>query len=73
MTDRLWEYLEIELDKPCSYIIVDTEEGKFAVEPIFSIDGRIIDFSVSHGSYYTTSREEPDIWFWEEIEKALLK
>ena len=73
MTDRLWEYLEIELDKPCSNIIVDTEEGTFVVEPIFSIDGRIIDFSVSHGSYCTNAREEPDIWFWEEIEKALLK
>ena len=73
MTDRLWEYLEIELDKPCSYIVIDTEYGTFVVEPIFSTDGRIIDFSVQHGSYYTTVRGEPDIWFWEEIEKALLK
>lgn len=73
MTDELWDYLETELAEPDSYIIIDTEEGTFVVEPIFSIEGRIIDFSVAHGSYYTTVRGEPDIWFWEEIEKALLK
>lgn len=73
MTDRLWNYLETELDTPTSYIEIKTEQGEFTVEPIYNWNhSEIIDFVVFHGSYHTTVRDEPNIWFWEEIEKALL-
>ena len=74
MTDRLWEYLENEFNTTNKdYIEIETDQGIFVVEPIYNCDNsEIIDFAVYHGSYATTVREEPNIWFWEEIEKALL-
>ena len=72
MTDRLWNYLATELDTPHSYIEIETENGVFEVEPCYSWDdSEIIDFVVYHGSYATNCREEPDIWFWEEIEEHI--
>ena len=74
MTDRLWEYLENEFETTNKdYIEIETDQDRFIVEPIYNCDNsEIIDFAVYHGSYATTVREEPDIWFWEEIEKAVL-
>ena len=73
MTDRLWEYLENEFETTNNnYIKIETDQGTFVVEPIYNCDNsEIIDFAVYHGSYYTTVREEPNIWFWEEIEKNI--
>lgn len=74
MTDRLWDYLETELNTPNSYIEIETANGVFEVEPIYNWNySEIIDFVVFHGSYHTTVRDEPDIWFWEEIENFLFK
>ena len=75
MTDRLWDYLENEFKTTNKdYIEINTEYDTFVVEPIYNCDNsEIIDFAVYHGSYATTVREEPNIWFWEEIEKALMK
>ena len=73
MTNRLWEYLENEFKATNNdYIKIETDQDTFVVEPIYNCDNsEIIDFAVFHGSYATTVREEPDIWFWEEIEKSL--
>ena len=73
MTDRLWNYLEKEFETTNKdYIKIETEQDTFIVEPIYNCDNsEIIDFAVYHGSYATTVREEPDIWFWEEIEKNI--
>ena len=73
MTDRLWEYLENEFETTNNdYIEIETDQGTFVVEPIYNCDNsEIIDFAVYHGSYATTVREEPNIWFWEEIEKNI--
>ena len=73
MTDRLWVYLEDEFKATNSdYIKIETEYYKFVVEPIYNSDNsEIIDFAVFHGSYYTTVREEPNIWFWDEIDRYL--
>ena len=75
MTDRLWNYLENEFETTNKdYIEIETDQDIFIVEPIYNCDNsEIIDFAVYHGSYTTTVREEPDIWFWEEIEKDLVK
>ena len=74
MTDRLWEYLENEFNTTNKdYIEIKTDNDRFIVEPIYNCDNsQIIDFAVFHGSYATTVREEPNIWFWEEIEKYLM-
>ena len=74
MTDRLWEYLEKEFNTTNKdYIEIETDQDRFIVEPIYNCDNsQIIDFAVYHGSYATTVREEPNIWFWEEIEKYLM-
>ena len=74
MTDRLWEYLENEFNTTNKdYIEIETDQDRFVVEPIYNCDNnQIIDFAVYHGSYATSVREEPNIWFWEEIEKTLL-
>ena len=80
MTDKLWNYLEAEFEaegefttfnkENNDYIEIKTDQDTFIVEPIYNRDNsQIIDFAVIHGSYYTTVREEPNIWFWEEIEK----
>ena len=73
MTDRLWNFLESEFNTTnTDYIKIETDQGTFVVEPIYNCDNsEIIDFAVYHGSYATTVREEPDIWFWEEIEKNI--
>ena len=73
MENKLWNYLENEFKKTNDdYIEIKADQDKFIVEPIYNCDkSEIIDFAVFHGSYSTTVREEPDIWFWEEIEKAL--
>ena len=73
MTDRLWDYLENEFNTTNKdYIEIETDQGTFVVEPIYNCDNsEIIDFAVYHGSYATTVREEPNIWFWEEIEKNI--
>ena len=75
MTDRLWNYLEKEFNTTNKdYIEIETDQDTFIVEPIYNCDNsEIIDFAVYHGSYATTVREEPNIWFWEEIEKDLVK
>lgn len=75
MTDRLWEYLENYFNTTNNdYIEIKTDQDTFVVEPIYNCDNsEIIDFAVFHGSYATTTREEPNIWFWEEIEKAVEK
>ena len=84
MTDRLWNFLESEFEAEAEfttfnkenndYIKIETDQGTFVVEPIYNCDNsEIIDFAVYHGSYATTVREEPDIWFWEEIEKYIEK
>ena len=75
MTDRLWDYLENEFETTNNdYIKIETDQDTFIVEPIYNCDNsEIIDFAVYHGSYATTVREEPNIWFWEEIEKDLVK
>ena len=81
MTDRLWNYLEAEFEALSEYttfnktnndyIEIETDQGIFVVEPIYNCDNsEIIEFAVFHGRYATTVREEQDIWFWEEIEKA---
>lgn len=74
MTNKLWEYLEKEFNTTNKdYIKIETDQDTFVVEPIYNCDNsEIIDFAVYHGSYATTVREEPNIWFWEEIEKTLL-
>ena len=74
MTNRLWEYLENEFNTTNNdYIKIETDQDTFVVEPIYNCDNsEIIDFAVYHGSYATTVREEPNIWFWEEIEKYLM-
>ena len=74
MTDRLWNYLEKEFNTTNKdYIEIETDQDRFIVEPIYNCDNsEIIDFAVYHGSYATSVREEPNIWFWEEIEKAVL-
>ena len=74
MTDRLWEYLENEFNTTNKdYIKIETDNDRFVVEPIYNCENsEIIDFAVYHGSYATTVHEEPNIWFWEEIEKAVL-
>ena len=73
MTDRLWNYLENEFNTTNKdYIEIKTDHDTFVVEPIYNCDNsEIIDFAVYHGSYATTVREEPNIWFWEEIEKNI--
>ena len=73
MTNRLWEYLENYFNTTNNdYIEIKTEQDRFIVEPIYNCDNsEIIDFAVYHGSYATTVREEPNIWFWEEIEKNI--
>ena len=73
MTDRLWEYLENEFNTTNKdYIKIETDQDTFIVEPIYNCDNsQIIDFAVYHGSYATSVREEPNIWFWEEIEKNI--
>ena len=73
MTNRLWDYLENEFNTTNKdYIEIETDQDRFIVEPIYNCDNsEIIDFAVYHGSYATTVREEPDIWFWEEIEKNI--
>ena len=73
MTDKLWEYLENEFNTTNNdYIEIKTDQDTFVVEPIYNCDNsQIIDFAVYHGSYATTVREEPNIWFWEEIEKNI--
>ena len=73
MTDRLWEYLENKFKSINNdYIEIKTDQDTFVVEPIYNCDNsEIIDFAVFHGSYSTTVREEPNIWFWEEIEKNI--
>ena len=73
MTDRLWEYLENEFNTTNNdYIKIEIDKDTFIVEPIYNCDNsEIIDFAVFHGSYSTTVREEPNIWFWEEIEKNI--
>ena len=73
MTDRLWEYLEKEFKTTdIDFIEIHTDQDTFVVEPIYNCDNsEIIDFAVYHGSYATTVHEEPNIWFWEEIEKAI--
>ena len=75
MTDRLWDYLENEFNTTNKdYIEIENDQDRFIVEPIYNCDNsEIIDFAVYHGSYATTVREEPNIWFWEEIEKDLVK
>ena len=75
MTNRLWEYLENEFNTTNKdYIKIETDQDTFIVEPIYNCDNsEIIDFAVYHGSYATSVREEPNIWFWEEIEKYLVK
>ena len=75
MTNRLWEYLENEFNTTNKdYIKIETDQDTFIVEPIYNCDNsEIIDFAVYHGSYATTVREEPNIWFWEESEKDLVK
>ena len=84
MTDRLWNFLESEFEAEAEfttfnktnndYIKIETDQGTFVVEPIYNCDNsEIIDFAVYHGSYATTVREEPDIWFWEEIEKTIME
>lgn len=83
MTDRLWNYLETYFNTPNSdsffgfwieHLEIETDLGKFVVEPIYDCyHSEIIDFTVYHGSYWTTVSEEPDIWFWKEIEKNLLE
>lgn len=74
MTDRLWDYLENYFNTTNNdYIKIETDHDTFVVEPIYNCDNsEIIDFAVFHGSYATTVREEPDIWFWEEIEKNIV-
>ena len=74
MTNRLWEYLEKYFNTTNKdYIEIETDQGTFVVEPIYNCDNsEIIDFAVYHGSYATNVHEEPNIWFWEEIEKTLL-
>ena len=73
MTDRLWEYLENEFKATNNdYIEINTDKGTFVVKPIYNCDNsQIIDFVVYHGNYWTNVREEPNIWFWEEIEKNI--
>lgn len=73
MTDRLWDYLENYFNTTNNdYIKIETDQDTFIVEPIYNCDNsQIIDFAVFHGSYATTVREEPNIWFWEEIEKNI--
>ena len=73
MTNRLWEYLENYFNTTNNdYIKIETDQDTFIVEPIYNCDNsEIIDFAVFHGSYATTVREEPNIWFWEEIEKNI--
>lgn len=73
MTNRLWNYLENYFNKTNNdYIEIKTDQDIFIVEPIYNCDNsEIIDFAVFHGSYATTVREEPNIWFWEEIEKNI--
>ena len=74
MTDRLWEYLVNEFETTNKdYIEIKTDQDdRFVVEPIYNCDhSEIVDFAVFHGSYFTNVREEPDIWFWEEIEKSI--
>ena len=73
MTNRLWEYLENEFNTTNNaYIEIKADNDRFIVEPIYNCDNsEIIDFAVYHGSYATTVREEPNIWFWEEIEKNI--
>ena len=75
MTNRLWEYLENYFNTTNKdYIEIETDQDRFVVEPIYNCDNsEIIDFAVYHGSYATTVHEEPNIWFWEEIEKDLVK
>ena len=73
MTDRLWEYLENEFKATNNdYIEIKTDKGTFIVEPIYNCEKtQIIDFVVYHGNYWTNVKEEPNIWFWEEIEKNI--
>ena len=73
MTNRLWDYLENYFNTTNNdYIEIKTDQDTFVVEPIYNCDNsEIIDFAVYHGSYATTVREEPNIWFWEEIEKNI--
>lgn len=73
MTDRLWNYLENEFKATNNdYLEIKTDQDTFIVEPIYNCDNsQIIDFEIIHGSYSTTVREEPNIWFWEEIEKNI--
>ena len=73
MTERLWDYLENEFNTTNKdYIEIEADQDRFIVEPIYNCDNsEIIDFAVYHGSYATTVHEEPNIWFWEEIEKNI--
>ena len=71
MTNKLWEYLENEFKATNNdYIEIKTDQGRFIVEPIYC-DDEIVDFAVFHGNYWTNTKEEPNIWFWEEIEKNI--
>lgn len=77
MTNRLWNYLEeqfgfIREANEDEYLDFTTDMGTFIVEPIYDCaEENIINFVVYHGSYMTNAKEEPDIWFWEEIEKHI--
>ena len=73
MTNRLWEYLEDYFNATNNdYIEINTDQDTFIVEPIYNCDNsEIIDFAVFHGNYWTNTKEEPNIWFWEEIEKNI--
>ena len=84
MTDGLWNFLESEFEGEAEfttfnktnkdYIEIQTDQGTFIIEPIYNCDhSQIIDFAISYGNYYTNVREEPNIWFWEEIEKTIEK
>jgi hypothetical protein len=74
MTYRLWSYLEKELNTPDSRLVIETENGRFILEPVIweELD-YVFDIIVRHGSYSTTCKAEPDIWFWEEIENHIFK
>ena len=75
MTDRLWDYLENEFKTTNNdYIKIETDQDTFVVEPIYNCDNsEIIGFAIYHGGYATTTHEEPNIWFWDEIDRYLVK
>ena len=73
MTNRLWEYLENEFNTTNKdYIEIENDQDRFIVEPIYNCDNsQSIDNAVYHGSYATTVREEPNIWFWKKKKKNI--